>query len=147
MQIVKLSSLSLERVAPLVEERQREGWRFLRRLIEEWLQGVNRFDRQGEALFAALDDEKAVGICGLNIDPYTDDATIGRLRRLYVLRDYRGQGIGRELVRAAIQAGKNEFRALRARTENREAGLLYERPGFLRVADQDDATHTLVLKE
>lgn len=145
--IERISSLNLGQVTALLEESESEGWRFLRRLVDEWKQGVNRFDKPGEALFAAMDKQKLVGICGLNIDPYADESKIGRVRRLYVLREYRGRGIGRQLVQAAIRAAQGEFSTLRVRTENSAAGLLYERLGFSQTADQADTTHMLMLEE
>lgn len=35
----------------LLADSEREGSRFVRRLVDEWATGTNRFDRPGEALF------------------------------------------------------------------------------------------------
>nr|WP_235190072.1 GNAT family N-acetyltransferase [Bacillus gaemokensis] len=35
---------------------------------------------------------------GLNIDPFSSEQEIGRLRRFYVSRDYRRKGIGKLLL-------------------------------------------------
>jgi GNAT superfamily N-acetyltransferase len=145
MRTIRLSNLTLDSVALLVDESERSGWRFMRRLIDEWLNGINRFDKPGESLFAALDGEQIVGTCGLNIDPYAIDSNVGRLRRLYVLEGYRGRGIGRQLIEVSIKAARPTFLSLRVRTENPQAGLLYERVGFVPVINQKDATHILML--
>ena len=137
--------LSPEVLAPLIAESEHEGWRFVRRMADEWAVGTNRFDRPGEALFIARLGRSIIGICGLNADPYTVDAATGRVRRLYVLRAYRRRGVGRQLVRAVIAAATGRFQRLRVRTERPEAGLLYERLGFKPVTGEADCTHTLEL--
>jgi hypothetical protein len=38
--------------------------------------------RPGEALFVARVGERVVGVCGLNVDPYTAEPRVGRVRHL-----------------------------------------------------------------
>ncbi|HEY1376762.1 MAG TPA: GNAT family N-acetyltransferase [Gemmataceae bacterium] len=143
--IDQVRDLPADALAPLVAEGERDGWRFVRRLADEWAAGINRFDRPGEALFVARAGSSLVGVCGLNADPNAGDDTIGRVRRLYVLREYRGSGAGRRLVEAVIASAIGHFRTLRVRTTNPEAGRLYERLGFRPVAGVTDCTHVLQL--
>jgi GNAT superfamily N-acetyltransferase len=138
-------ALPLDDLAPLVAESEREGWRFVRRLVDEWVAGTNRFDRPGEALFVAWLGESIIGVCGLNADPYTADGATGRVRRLYVLRAYRGRGVGGSLLRAVLTAATGRFKRLRVRTENPEAGRLYRRHGFRPAVGEADCTHTFEL--
>jgi ribosomal protein S18 acetylase RimI-like enzyme len=145
MKVIRLSQLNIDSVMPLVVESEHSSWRFMRKFLNEWLDGTNRFDRPGEALLAAMDGEKIVGICGLNIDPYRADSTVGRLRRLYVLQSCRGRGLGRQLIQAAIAAARDTFRLLRVRTENQQAAQLYEKLGFAVVDNDENATHSLEL--
>src|SRR5262249_41077913 len=110
-------------LAPLVRESEREGWWFVRRLADDWAAGTNR----------------------KNADPYTTDPAVGRVRRLYVLRAFRGRGVGRHLVQAVIQFARARFRSLRVRTESAAAGRLYEQLGFVAAVGVPDCTHTLIL--
>jgi GNAT superfamily N-acetyltransferase len=143
--VARLFDLPADGIAPLVAESEREGWRFVRRLADEWAAGANRFDRPGEALLAAWADGALAGVCGLSADPYAGDPAIGRVRRLYVLGALRGRGVGRLLVQAVVQAARGRFRALRVRTESAAAGRLYERLGFMPVVGVPDCTHMLAL--
>jgi GNAT superfamily N-acetyltransferase len=129
----------------LVLESEGEGWHFLRRLADEWRDGSNRFDQPGEGLFAAWSGGSAVGVCGLNADPYIRDLAIGRVRRLYVGKAYRGIGIGCQLVETVVRAAKSRFRILRLRTENPDAARLYQSLGFAMLVGVPDCTHTLAL--
>jgi len=52
----------------LLAESEQAGLRLVRRLIEEWVSGANRFDRPGEMLVGAWLDGRVVGVCGLNVD-------------------------------------------------------------------------------
>jgi GNAT superfamily N-acetyltransferase len=140
-----LQEMPLEEFAVLVRDSEEAGWRFVRRLSDEWATGTNRFRQPGEALFAARLDGVLVGVCGLNVDPYTGNARVGRVRRLYVHSSHRRQGIGRELVVAVIQAATGVFDALRLRTENPEAAHFYEALGFRPAAGDSDCTHILTL--
>ena len=141
----RLHDLPADALAPLVAEGERGGWRFVRRLADEWAAGTNRFDRAGEGLFAAVAGGVVVGVCGLNADPYAADPTIGRIRRLYVLRVYRRHGVGRRLAEEAVHAARGRFRSLRVRTESAGAGRLYERLGFVPAVGVPACTHALRL--
>jgi GNAT superfamily N-acetyltransferase len=140
--IQRLNTLPADSLAPLIAESEQAGWCFLRRLLEEWTSGANRFDKPGEALFAVYLGGRLVGVCGLNVDPYAGDDRVGRVRRLYVLAECRGLGIGRQLVEAVTSAARGRFVALRLRTESVEAAALYERLGFRRV-ELPECTHVL----
>jgi RimJ/RimL family protein N-acetyltransferase len=132
--------------APLIIESELEGWFFVRRLAEEWSSGANRFQRPGERLYLAHSGNKVIGVCGLNIDPYATDPTIGRVRRLFVTSEHRGKRIGSRLIRSVVAAAHGKFRLLRVRTENPIAGALYERLGFQPVIGATDCTHMLALQ-
>lgn len=84
-------------------------------------------------------------MCGLNVDPYTEDERVGRVRHLYVLFDYRRLGAGRRLVEAVVAAAKSRFIFLRLRTESIEAADFYEKLGFQRSCELPDCTHVLEL--
>ena len=146
MIIERLSELPSEAFDPLVAETEQAGLRFVHRLVEEWASGRNRFERPGEACFAALVDGRIVGVCGLNVDPYTAEPRVGRVRHLYVLSAYRKLGVGERLVAEVIAAGRGQFGILRLRTQNETAARLYERMGFRRCADLADCTHLMELR-
>ncbi len=143
MSIERISDLTAGQVAALVAESEAQGSRFVRRLAEDWASGANRFDRPGEALFVARDEERIVGVGGLNIDPYTTEPTVGRVRHLYVLTAYRRLGIGRRIVEEIIEAARGRFERLRLSTSNPEAARLYERLGFHPRADIAHCTHAM----
>lgn len=131
----------------MIEESERQGFAFVRRLLDQWHSGVKRFDGPGERLFGAFAGPgRAVGICGLTRDPFTEAPGVGRLRNLYVLAEFRRAGIGTALVRTVIAAARPAFDLLRLRAGSPEAARLYERHGFARApAGVADCTHLLDL--
>jgi ribosomal protein S18 acetylase RimI-like enzyme len=141
--IDRVSGAPLDRLAALLAESERQGFRFVRRLVEEWSSGANRFDRPGEALFVARVGDDVVGVCGLNVDPFAGDPKIGRVRHLYVLVPHRRSGIGEQLVVDVLEAARGRFERLHLRTTNVTAARLYERLGFRRTFDARDRTHVL----
>lgn len=131
-------------LAHLVEESEREGFRFLRRLHDDYRDGSNRFDQPGEGLFAAWLSDRPVGVCGLNRDPYVPDGRTGRVRRLYVHPSVRQLGVGRSLVTAVIAKARETYPIIRLRTKNPAADAFYRRLGFSPV-ESEAATHVLRL--
>lgn len=146
LEIERLGELRAEALGPLVAESERAGLRFVRRLVDEWASGRNRFDQPGEACFAARLGGQVVGVCGLNVDPYAATPGVGRVRHLYVLTAYRKRGVGERLVREVIAAAWGRFGVLRLRTQNPPAARLYERLGFRRCTDAPDCTHLMELR-
>jgi ribosomal protein S18 acetylase RimI-like enzyme len=140
-----VSDLSPDCVAPLVADSERAGLRLVRRLATEWTSGENRFDRPGEALFVAIQAQRVIGVCGLNVDPYTPAPGVGRVRHLYVLTSCRRLGVGRRLVEAVVTAATGRFDVLRLRTNNPAAARLYEAIGFEPRTGEADCTHRLTL--
>lgn len=111
-----------------------EGFNFVRRLIADFDTGKNRFDQPGEALFAALDGERLVAIGGVNIDPFESASGIGRVRRVYVLPECRGSGVGRQLMGAIEAHAAKHFRQLNLYTDTVSAAQFYQRLGYVAVS-------------
>ena len=143
--IEKLQELPLDRVRDLLADSEAAGSRIVRRLIDDWADRTNRFDRPGEALFGAWAGGRLVGVCGLNVDPYAGDDRVGRVRHLYVLTPSRRLGVGRQLMTEIIDSAGRRFDTLRLRTNNAEAARLYVAMGFRPSAESDRFTHVLDL--
>ena len=137
--------LPLERLQPLFAESAAAGLHHLTRLREEWQHGVNRFDHEGEALYFAREEERIIALGGLNLDPYSASPRIGRVRRLYVLAEYRRQGVGRTLMKRLIRDARESFAELRLRTANPGAATFFEALGFEAATSFSQATHRLLL--
>jgi GNAT superfamily N-acetyltransferase len=139
--IERWRELPVEAVGALVSESEKDGLRLVRRLVDDWAGGDNRFDRPGEAFFVALQDGRVIGVCGLNVDPYAGVPRVGRVRHLYVLTAHRRGGVGRSLVEAVVAEAADRFEELRLRTQNPAAARLYERLGFTPCTDAAATSH------
>lgn len=146
MEIRPLTDLPLLEFQPLVDQSLAEGYRFVAKLRDEWLDRSNRFDRPGEALYGAYHDGAMIGVCGRNIDPHRADPTVARVRHLYVLPAARRFGAGRALVERVIGDARGRFRAISLRTPAGDAGAnaFYIALGFSAVAEPQ-ATHVMTL--
>src|SRR6188768_3707864 len=96
---VVLDGSRLELFTALLEASETEGYDFVRRVIDQWANGANRFERPGEAPLGSFAGEQLIGVCGLMRDHYLDDPRVARLRNVYVLPGLRGQGVGAALTR------------------------------------------------
>jgi GNAT superfamily N-acetyltransferase len=143
IQIIRLHDLPLEQLSHLVKESEASGHRFVGRLVAEWQSGLNRFSHPGEALFAAMVESQIVAVCGLNQDPYAGDARVGRVRHVYVLKEFRRRGIGRRLIEQILNRARGTFDRLRLRTAAVEASRFYESLGFRASANIPECTHFL----
>jgi GNAT superfamily N-acetyltransferase len=141
--IARVDDLPIGRFGPMLAESEAAGYRFLRRVTDEWQSGANRFTRPGEALLVAEMNSRWVGVCGLSIDPYLEDPEIGRVRNVYVLADCRRTGIGRRLVEEAIAMARGNFDWLRLRGEEAGPARLYESLGFRPCSGIPNCTHIL----
>jgi GNAT superfamily N-acetyltransferase len=117
------------------DEARAENHTMLDTLATEWESGRTRFDRPGEALYAAYVDEMLAGIGGLTLEPAIAGGL--RTRRFYVCRQFRHRGVGRTLAFALLkrQAGRTV-------TANAAAGSepFWEALGFIRDR-RDGYTH------
>jgi GNAT superfamily N-acetyltransferase len=129
----------------LVQANLAEGFRFVQVLRNQWNSGVNRFAKPGEAFFAAHHRDSLAGVCGLNRDPHSADPAVGRLRRLFVSKPFRKQGVGRALVLHTLSFAREHFSLIRVRTDTHEGDLFYRALGFSPVLSPLDATHELQL--
>jgi GNAT superfamily N-acetyltransferase len=143
--IARRDELSLNRFADMLAESEESGYRFLRRVVDEWESGVNRFSGPGEALLVAEMNGRWVGVCGLSIDPYLNHPRIGRVRNVYVLAEFRRCKIGRRLVQEAISLARSRFDRLRLRGEEAGPASLYESLGFRPCDGIPDCTHIMEL--
>lgn len=143
--IRKIEELEPEEMAELVAESQQDGFDFVKRLLDEYTSGSNRFDKPGEVLFGAYDQNILVGIGGLNQDAGTASRDIGRVRRVYVTRQYRRFGIGRMLLENIIREARPHYQELVLRTNNPLADEFYRSLGFRAEARYTNTTHYIEL--
>jgi len=140
--IKKISNLKIQSLKNLADEAKNEGYNYVRKTMDEWLQGINQFSKQSEVLWGVFDSEKCIAIGGLNIDPFADEPAIGRVRRIYVSKKYRQKGIATYLLKKIIEQSKPFFSTLRLSTNNQNAAELYESMGFIK-AEGVKQTHIL----
>jgi len=141
-----LVALPEAELKPLLKESRTQGFEFVDRLAAEYANGTNLFDGPGEALFGVIYDGSLVAIGGLNRDPYARDDHTGRVRRVYVLDEWRSQGVGRLLVERIIAEARQHFRLLTLRTLSEQADGFYRALGFRTEPKRDGATHHMVLE-
>jgi ribosomal protein S18 acetylase RimI-like enzyme len=140
---VALTELPQDQIGPLLAASEAEGFQFVRRVVNEWESGANRFTRKGEALLGYFVGGRLVAICGLTRDPYQSESTVGRLRNLYVLPEHRGRSIGSALTRRVIELAESAFQVLRLRAATPVAASLYERLGFTATNELENCTHVI----
>ncbi len=142
--VERVTGTPTERLAALLAESERQGVACVRRLVQEWSSGDNRFDRPGEALYVATTPGgDVVGVCGLSVDPYAEDPRVGRLRHLYVRVASRRSGIGEQLVADVVEAARGWFDRLHLRVTDPTAARLFERMGFRPASGGPHHTHVL----
>lgn len=139
-----LTELPLAELEPLLVESRAEGHDFVDRLVDDFVDGRNRFDQPSEALFGVYAEGRLIAVGGLNRDPYLPDENAGRVRHVYTLPASRRQGAGRLLISAIIDAARSsDFRLLTLRTFNPVADRFYRALGFQADSSYDNASHWL----
>lgn len=117
-----------QQVHSLAIEARREGYRFLDRLIDEWSDDSNRFDRNGECLLMVFIGKVPAGIGGLTTEPRIAGAL--RIRRFYIHPSARGQGIGRMLADMLIDRARQATTLLTVHSGSEDASAFWQALGF-----------------
>lgn len=139
--IIKELEFIPDQFEDLINLSMKEGFYFVERLKTAWLSGSNCFSKPGEKLLGAFINNQIIAICGINIDPYTEEHKTGRIRHLYVHPDHRRKGIAKVLLKNIIADGNIHFKKLRLRTHNLEASKFYEKLGLLKIENDEFVTH------
>jgi len=144
--VKQLKSLFYIDITHLVKESKEEGFRFLERLVNDYENGTNKFNKPGESLYGLFNKEGVlIAIGGLNIDPFSNDEKVGRLRRFYVSKDYRRKGLGRLLLTQIINDAKHFYKVLVLHTDTEQGDKFYTSLGFSKVNIYPNSTHNLSL--
>ena len=109
-----------------------EGFYFLIKLISEYENKINTFNKTGECLYGIFHGEKLIGIGGLNEDPYTENNKIGRLRRFYITKDYRRIGLGNLLLKRLLYHAEKYFKVVVLHTDTKQGDAFYIANGFVK---------------
>ncbi|TDL77837.1 GNAT family N-acetyltransferase [Peribacillus frigoritolerans] len=144
--VKRLDSVKTEEILNLLDESKREGFRFLERLAADYQSGDNTFNKPGEMLLGAFHNETLIGIGGINQDPYSQNEKAGRIRRFYVSKEHRRQGVGELILRALLEEAEDFFDVAVLRTDTQEASLFYKQAGFIEKNRFENSTHYLDLK-
>jgi GNAT superfamily N-acetyltransferase len=132
-------------IESILQESITEGHRHIQRLITDYREGVNLFDETGEAIYAVMFNGEIIAVCGLNRDPYSTSSEVGRVRRLYVLKKYRRNGIAKKLMEAIIEHARGNFRLIVLFTDNQVAEKFYLAIGFKVSFNFPKSSHYLEL--
>jgi GNAT superfamily N-acetyltransferase len=128
-------------VEALAQESTREGFRFVRRLVDEHASGQVRFDGPGEVLLGVFAGAELVAVGGVTRDPYGGEANVGRVRHVYVRPDRRRRGVGERLLAALEAHARGHFTALVLRTDTTAAAGFYAALGYRALPPGGTATH------
>ncbi|MGH1256118.1 MULTISPECIES: GNAT family N-acetyltransferase [Bacillus] len=131
----------------LVQESKEEGFNFLIKLISEYENKINIFNKTGECLYGIFQGEKLIGIGGLNEDPYTENNKISRLRRFYIAKEYRRKGLGRLLLVRIISDAKKHFNIVVLNADTVQGDKFYTSIGFVKEIKFVGASHYLNLNK
>jgi len=144
--IQPIPELTLEMLQPLLDASLAEGYTFIQKLWDEYQSGQTAFRENGSALLAGYADGRLVAVGGVHPDTYLNDPTIGRIRHVYVLPEYRRQGIAKQLVEALIERGAAQFTIITLRTPTAHGHAFYTAIGFSDEPRFDSATHWLAVQ-
>ena len=107
-----------------------EGIRNISLLVEQWQSGAQRFDQHNAALFAAFRDGELAGIGGITREDGIDEPAM-RVRRFYVLPQFRRSGIATALAKACMAHGLRICPILTCNAQASDAaGVFWEAMGF-----------------
>jgi GNAT superfamily N-acetyltransferase len=120
-------------------EAEAEAIRNVPTLVDRWLDGSERYDRDGERVLAAIAADEVVGIGALSRCPTVPDAL--RVRRFYVSPAWRRRGVARRLATTLLASGFDHAETITCNAGASDAAApFWERMGFART-DITGVTH------
>jgi GNAT superfamily N-acetyltransferase len=125
-QLVRVTGALPEGFALLRSEAEAEGRRQLSRLAAEWASTPTMF----HGLLTAYADGELAGIGGITDEPEGAGEPAWRMRRLYVARGSRRQGVGQALAGALLQEALGAVRLVTVHAGDAEAARFWEAMGF-----------------
>ncbi|WP_226528889.1 GNAT family N-acetyltransferase [Metabacillus niabensis] len=145
--VKQLNNLFSYDLTILIKQSKEEGFRFIERLVNDYKNGSNTFRNSGEALFGVFNEkEELIAIGGLNKNPYSQKQYVGRIRRFYVTKEYRRNGIGSLLIKRIIKEAVKYYKIVVLHTDTKQADHFYSSVGFLKGDLYPDSTHYIELK-
>lgn len=142
--VKKINNLLELDISHIQAESKCEGFRFVHRLLTDYQNEFNTFSKPGEALYGVFTTTNTlIAIGGVNIDPFSKNPTVARLRRFYVLPAYRRMGVGSLLLEKIIGDAKENFSLLVLHTDTDQGDQFYTAYGFAKVKGQTNYTHQL----
>ena len=139
--IVKIEDLKNINLEELLSFSKNENYKLIFKLISDYKSGINRFDKNGEILVCYKENNKILGICGLNIEPQSELINTARIRRLYILPKFRKKQIGKKLVHYLLEYAKNYFNKVTTNIGDLNISNFYISCGFNQVDNISGITH------
>jgi GNAT superfamily N-acetyltransferase len=146
VELIRVNNLNEHNIQPIMDDCLEDGCHILSKLREAYNNESNTFNKQGEVLYIAMLNNNVVGIGGLNQDPYINEIDFGRVRNLYVMREYRKTGIGKAILQEIIDEARKHFKILGLRTDNQIAAEMYCSCGFVKNDKYEHSTHYMKLE-
>ncbi len=134
LEFIKATTLSLDNFDEPAKEASAEGYRFVDRLLEEWRDGTNRFDRDGEVLLLAFENDVLAGIGGITWEPGNPDLL--RMRRFFICSKFRRKSVATLLVSEILLGLESDDRNIVVNAGTSVAPLFWEAIGFEAVTNQ-----------
>jgi N-acetylglutamate synthase-like GNAT family acetyltransferase len=128
-------------LAELARVAAAEGFGMVDRLIIDHRDGSNTFSKHGESLWIIEQKGRIIAVGGINIDPYYDSPSLGRIRHLYVHPDFRRNAVGRRLMRSIEESGSEYFETFQLFTAEVDASRFYEALSYTPVNGQRKVSH------
>jgi GNAT superfamily N-acetyltransferase len=128
-------------IGELARSASSEGFGMVRRLVDDYSSGANTFSKHGECLCAVRNEDQVIAIGGINVDPYYESPSLGRIRHLYVHPDFRRNGVGAGLMGLIEGEGAKCFDSFQLFTESRAASSFYEALGYVPVEGRWKVSH------
>ncbi|HVI32806.1 GNAT family N-acetyltransferase [Phenylobacterium sp.] len=130
VQLVRVFDDLPEGFEALRAEAEAEGHRHLTRLAQEWAEDPGRF----AVVLAAFASGALVGVGALTPEPAPAPEPALRMRRLYVSKAARRQGVARTIASALLQEALDQVRLVTVHAGNSGAAAFWEAQGFAPVA-------------